>query len=146
MKKITFILIGLLINYMSVYGQNNWHKEPKAVKQVLINFFSGISNVDTASIRHNCTNDFRLVEDGTLWSIDSLTAYLPKATKATRINKLNFTKVSIKGKVARVSYHNAAHFIAPDGQNSYVNWDGSAVLVKSKNGWLINSLASTTLD
>jgi ketosteroid isomerase-like protein len=62
-----------------------------------------------------------------------------------RVNTIDFIKVTVKGPVAWVSYHNMAD-IAKKGKQRQVRWLESAVLEKTKGEWKVALLHSTVLN
>jgi ketosteroid isomerase-like protein len=145
MKKITSVVFGLLIARFPVNAQTKADAEQKAVKQTLVNLYHGEANADLKAIRSNCTPDFLMLQDSTVWDIDLLAIkLLTQASGSVTKNTLDFIKVNLKGTYAWVSYHNTAFIIGQDGQRSNISWKESAVLIKSKNHWLVSEVYART--
>jgi len=137
--------MGFFLIQLSVWAQNKTGQEQTAVKQALMNLYSGVASSNMEVIRFNCTTDFLMLQDTTVLDIDLLAKKLLKPpAKFTTTNTLDFMKVNFKGKNAWVNYHNTAHITAADGRRYDINLDESAVLVKSKDRWLISELYSKT--
>jgi len=145
MKKITLIPIVLLMIHLSVKAQKKTGQKQKAVKQVLVNLYNGVANSNLEMIKFNCTIHFLMLQDTTVLNIELLTKKLLKrAPKLTTTNTLDFMKVNFKGKNAWVNYHNTVHITTADGRQYDIGLDESAILVKSKDRWLISELYSKT--
>lgn len=146
MKKTIFILFSLLVIHITVEGQGHDTKDQAAVKQAMTSLIDGVSNLDINAVKQNSTSDLLVVEDGKLWNIDTLAIKLVKpAPKFIRANHLSYVSVKVNGQTAWVCYHNLAHFKFADGKEFDINWLESAVLVNTKNRWLISLLHSTTI-
>lgn len=146
MKKTILLLFALLVINVAVKAQGNYAREEKAVKQAMTNLIDGVSNLDINAVKQNSTSDLLVVEDGKLWNIDTLAIKLVKpAAKFIRTNHLSYVTVKVNGQTAWVCYHNLAHFQFADGKEFDINWLESAVLVNTKNRWLISLLHSTTI-
>ncbi|GAB3037944.1 nuclear transport factor 2 family protein [Spirosoma pulveris] len=141
--KVLFLLI-LITNAVSLFGQTT--SDEKNVKQVVNGFFQALSDEDIPALRSYCQTDFTLLESGEIWSLDTLEAkikpYFGKG--ASRINKIDFKKIDIKGANAWVVYFNQAD-MEMNGKKGTIRWLESAVLTKYKNQWKIALLHSTTL-
>jgi len=134
-------MLGLVIAQLSVKAQTKADAEQSAVKQTLINLYHGEANADMKAIRSNCTRDFLMLQDSMVWDIDLLAKkLLTQAPGSVAKNTLDFMKVNFKGKYAWVSYHNSAFIVGKDGQRSNISRDESAVLIASKDHWLISIL------
>ncbi len=92
------------------------------------------------------TNDFQLLEDGEVWTIDDLIhAIKPNGKTYKRRNYFCVVKSVIRDDTAWISYWNKASFSAAD-KTSEVAWLESAVLVKIGNNWQLQLLHSTKVD
>jgi len=140
------LLIILLGNTFvgSLYGQNT--ADETKIKQVIQGFFQAFSDEDIPKLRSYCQADFTLLENGEIWSLDTLEAKLkPNFGKGMRrINTINFSRIQVKGATAWVAYSNQAD-IAMRDRKVTINWLESAVLEKSKGRWKLNMLHSTKL-
>lgn len=141
MKK-TALLILLFLFHNCCYAQ----QEDKNIQATIIRFFDGISALNDKSIKAEVTTDFSLLENGKIWTVDSLlkaiTPYQSMGLK--RINSFVFITTEQHGKMAWVSYHNTADLSVKD-RKMKVQWLESAVLVQDGQQWKIRLLHSTEI-
>jgi len=137
------VAIGLITcNASTTYAQS----EDAAIKKSITRFFDGLAVFDEATMRDEVTDDFQLLEDGDVWTIDSLIVVLGKVNKTnfSRTNRIEYVKVEQRDNVAWVSYYNYANI--KSGQKEFaLKWLESAVLLKIKKRWRISLLHSTRL-
>lgn len=108
-------------------------------------FFDGLSELSDQKITSTVTKDFVLLEDGEVWTLDTLLMKIAPARDLEgfkRENFFDFFDVRISGNVAWVSYHNRAEFTI-NGNQRIVKWLESAVLSRKEGGWKIEMLHST---
>lgn len=127
-----------------LYGQTTADEE--RVKKVIIEAFQALADMDMSKFRSYCQADFVLLENGEVWTVDTLEArvkpYLGSGMK--RVNTLDFRKFTVKGSTAWVTYHNQAD-IDMKGQKMTLKWLESAVLEKNQGKWKLALLHSTAL-
>ncbi len=137
-------LVALLTLFTPLYGQKTTDDEQ--VKKVIVDAFQALADIDMTTFRSHCQPDFVLLENGEIWSADTLEArmkpYIGSGMK--RVNTLDFVKTTVKGNTAWVTYQNRAD-IAVNGQNRTLRWLESAVLEKEKKVWKLALLHSTVL-
>jgi hypothetical protein len=123
-----------------LFAQNDKFK----IHASVAGFFNGLSLVNEDTLKYFSTTDFQLLEDGEVWTIDTLMNKMSprKNSNVKRINKFEFIQTEQSGNMAWVSYHNTAQFILGEKQQ-VVRWLESAVLVKAKGRWKIQLLHST---
>ena len=121
-------------------------QEKDSIQSSIVRFFDGFSEYNTDLFRNYTTSDFLLLEDGEVWTIDTLVNRMNarKNRNIERINKFQFIKTEQSGNIAWVSYHNTADFKLNDKQQT-VKWLESAVLIKEKGRWKLKQLHSTKL-
>ena len=141
MKK-TALLIALVISYICSYAQ----QEDKNIQSTVVRFFEGISALNDKSIKAEVTANFSLLENGKIWTIDSLVkAITPyKSMQLKRINTFVFLETEQKGDMAWVSYHNTAD-LSVQTRKMKVQWLESAVLIREGLQWKIRFLHSTEI-
>jgi hypothetical protein len=141
MKRLLLISL-LLISSAEIFAQTDKIK----IESSIVGFFNGLSLVNPDTLKFYSTPDFQLLEDGEVWTLDTLIARVMPRQKANiqRINTFKFIRTEISGKMAWVSYDNAAEFRLGDKQQTK-KWMESAVLVKNKGSWKIQLLHSTKL-
>jgi len=111
MRKLTSLILGLIIAQLFVKAQTKTNAEQIAVKQTLVNLYHGEANADLKAIRSNCMRNFLMLQESTVWDIDLLAKkLLTHSSRSVTKNTLDFKKVNFKGKYAWVSYHNTAFY------------------------------------
>ena len=120
--------------------------EQTSVQQAVIKLFDGIATLDEPMIRQQVTTDFLLLEDGAVWTTDTLMTKLNplKAVRFSRVNHLDFIQTDVKGNTAWVAYHNTADMTINEAKRA-ANWLESAFLVKQAGVWKIQFLHSTVV-
>ena len=121
--------------------------EPAKVQQAVIQLFDGIAALDETMIKRHVTTDFVLLEDGAVWTTDTLINKLNplKAARFSRINHLRFIQTDVKGNTAWVAYYNTADMTINETKRT-ANWLESAFLVKQGGIWKIRLLHSTVVN
>lgn len=117
------------------------------VNQAVIRLFDGLAALDASLMKQYTTPDFLLLENGAVWTMDTLLAKVAplKSTNFSRINHLDFIRTEVTGNTAWVAYHNRADMVV-NGQPSTRQWLESASLVKQGNDWQISLLHSTVVS
>lgn len=110
MHRVAFLL--LFFSFFSVVAYN----QKDSVEGSVIAFFKGLSELNADKLREYTTDDFLLLEDGEVWTIDTL------ISRIAPLMGQRFKRV------------NTFAFIATEQ---------SAVLVKQAGCWKIKSLHST---
>ena len=110
-------------------------------------FFRALSELDDTRLRSSVTPDFLLLENGTVWTIDSLILKLDrmKGKQFSRRNSFSIISNKTLNNVAWISYDNRAE-ISIDGILYHRKWLESAVLVKEGNAWKIQLLHATKIE
>ncbi|MGA0555663.1 nuclear transport factor 2 family protein [Larkinella sp. VNQ87] len=139
------LLVLLTTITFPTLGQQN--REEEKVKKVIVDAFQAIADIDLPNLRSYCQPDFILLEDGQVWTIDTLENRLRPnlGSGMKRVNTIDFIKVTVRGPVAWVSYHNTAD-ITRNNKQRQVRWLESAVLEKMKGEWKLALLHSTVLE
>ncbi len=143
------ILLTLIfiVQFFSAAAQTRWTTKEQKVQQVVTDLFQALTDRDFDKLKVNCTADIIVLENGVIWSLDTLQDKidLSKAIPDfNRVNTIEITDTRIKGKTAWVSYHNRADYIR-NGKKSYVQWLESVVLVKEGRKWRVQLLHSTVV-
>jgi predicted GH43/DUF377 family glycosyl hydrolase len=133
MKKI--LLICLLIPFLSNAQQP---------AQMIQRFFDALSVRDQAGMKQAITPDFKLVENGEIWTIDTLVNRMAKGRPAdfSRINQLEILKTDIDKNSAHVFYKNQA-LIHAAGRDRQVNWLETAYFIKQGGQWKMSNMHSS---
>lgn len=142
MKRVFVLIAALLLVSLYTHAQD----EKVKIQSVVINFFDGLSKLNSDEIKANCTADFVLLENGKVWNTDSLINFIAplKTMNFKRANTLKFISTDQNNEVAWVSYYNTAD-ITLNAQQMNLKWLESAVLIKEKDGWKIKLLHSTVI-
>ena len=138
-------LLTVVLCFTLLFGHPAAAQTPEAqVRQTITDFFQAMADLDFPKMRSYCQPNFQLLEHGEVWTLDILEEKLKPnvGTGMQRTNAFEFITVTVKGKIAWVSYHNAARIIRA-GQERNVQWLESAVLQKTRQGWKITLLHST---
>jgi hypothetical protein len=116
------------------------------VQKVIRNLFEGFSALNAKLILDECTSDVVILEDGVIWTRDSIMAWENnvKGQPVKRENTFEFHKTEVTDSMAWVYYDNKATFSRNDKSRT-VRWLESAVLVKRNGGWKVRMLHSTRL-
>lgn len=69
MKHISFLILTTLFS-LNLNAQSTISTD--SLQQPIINFFNGLSLINTDLIRNNTTKDFQLLESGLFWNTDTL--------------------------------------------------------------------------
>ena len=139
MKLITrYLIIGLTVISQNIFAQE--HPAFQPVKDL----FAAMSNVDHSRMKQVVTNDFILLENGEVWTIDDLAAVVgPSDYKRT--NYFKMINIQSHDNIAWINYWNKANF--SNGENSQdVVWLESVVIVQKEAVWLISQMHSTKLE
>ncbi|WP_461052489.1 nuclear transport factor 2 family protein [Spirosoma arcticum] len=144
MKILLSGLVSVITLFTPLYAQTTADEEQ--VKNVIVDAFQALADLDMAKFRSYCQPDFMLLENGEIWTVDTLEARMkPRiGSGMKRINTVDFERVTVKGNVAWVTYNNQADIDAK-GQKRTIKWLESAVLEKERRGWKMTLLHSTVL-
>ncbi len=127
------------------WQQSDPVREKPKVEQALHRFFNAIANYDYQGLRNACTADYQLIEDGSLWTVDTLIeAIKPMEGKVKIIYAFENINARIEGSIAWLTYKNKAVLTSKDGEEN-LEWAESAVFQKENNVWKMALLHSTRL-
>ncbi len=117
---------------------------PELLKQVLFDFYDGITDRDFDKIKEATTSDFMLYIEGTAWSFDSivnaLSAYPPFVVDYSFDN----FKIYLEYSVGSMQYVCHADYDFGDASIVTYNWNESATFIKADGQWKMKFLQSTT--
>jgi hypothetical protein len=146
LKKFSIVLYLLLIAGCSVREPEK--SDPKAVNQIIIDYFKAISDKEYDKLYTLSTPDFLLFENGLIWNNDSLIKAVKKKYLLYPNGKMSYrfgnfiTKVDCNS--ARTHYLNIGERTLPDTTLIY-NWIENATFVKEHGEWKLEFLHSTRL-
>lgn len=141
---LVLLLLGFFLPTFCVLAQQS--DAQKKVNAAITSLFDGLATLDTPLMKQHTTTDFLLLEDGAVWTLDTLIRRLAPLKKVSfsRVNHLDFIRTDITGNTAWVAYHNRADMVV-NGQTRTRQWLESASLVKQGNDWKISLLHSTVV-
>ncbi|MEM7571030.1 MAG: serine hydrolase [Pseudomonadota bacterium] len=115
-----------------------------AVFETVKGFFSALAASDKAQLMSLLTEDFRLLEDGEIWSAETL---FDKITKPEREERWTLTqpRILVHGDMASIELRNTGAFSSARGRQNY-EWVETGVLIKQNGAWRLKSYHSTKLD
>lgn len=149
MKKLISIIVMVSFTTLS-FGQVSNETDKKLIKNLVIESFDEIwSKLSSKNIDTYYTKDFLLLENGEVWTNDSIAKYLNKAIlekpNPTRINTIEIIEIKVANKTAWVAYHNYATF-SNDTKIVYkAHWLESATAILTDKGWKLEMLHSTPI-
>lgn len=147
MKNSSLLALLLLFSTFS-FAQSLSAADKEAAKQLVIDSFEDIwSDLDAEKIPLYHTDDFIILEQGVVWTNDSIRNYqsmeLQSGRNLKRHNKFDFVKVEEKGDAIWLAYHNYATWTKEDKVVGNAHWLESAVAVKTGDGWKLQMMHST---
>lgn len=138
-------LFALVFLFLGCQRKSDDAADKQRVAQALERFFNSIVNYDYQGIRNSCTEDYQLIEDGSMWTVDALIdAIKPMEGKAKIVYRFEDINTKIVGPIAWVTYKNKAVLTSKDGEKD-LEWAESAVFEKENNIWKMALLHSTRL-
>jgi ketosteroid isomerase-like protein len=149
MKALLPLLLSFFLYSSLTFGQVA--DEERAVQQLIQGSFDSIfSAYDAAQLPDFYTDDFLLLEQGEIWTLDTIRGYLARAkanpNPATRTNRFEFIQTVIDGNRAWVAYHNYATITRNGQVVQELYWLESATALKTEKGWRLDMLHSTRVE
>jgi len=139
-KKISLLLL--------LFTQFSFAQTPEivGVQKVIIRFFDALSVTHIPQMKEEVSDDFILLENGEIWTIDTLANKLsrPKPEGYLRKNSFDFLSTKIDKNRAYVYYKNTAE-ISSKTRNTTIKWLESAILRKEKGRWRMELMHSTPM-
>jgi ketosteroid isomerase-like protein len=125
----------------------------QAIQQLVIDAFDQVwSALDTNSLARLHTDDFLLLENGEVWTNDSIINYQRSAMVGMleqgyqRTNRMEFLTTEASGDLAWTAYHNYGTWTVGQDTTGQAHWLESAVAVKTAEGWKLKMLHSTRVQ
>jgi hypothetical protein len=152
MKNNLLILFFLLAFNASAFAQNSGKQADERAVQELIqrSFDSLFSAHRDDQVEEFYTSDFLLLEQGEVWTLETVKNYLAKAKSrpnpVVRVNRFEFIKTEVFGNRAWIAYHNWASISAEGQVSREIYWLESASAIKTESGWRLELLHSTRVD
>jgi len=148
--KFIFMLFIGLFTFCQASAQKINPAEARQAQQLIQDCFDNIwSACDTSAISTFHTKNYLLLENGIVWTNDSVRQFQIKEKKETlkgkyvRKNKLEFIKSEKRGKSIWLAYHNYATWIKGEEVVGKAHWLESAIVIRSGKAWKIELLHST---
>jgi hypothetical protein len=148
--KQTLLLISLFLLNLTSSAQSKNTYEDKIHDLITDSFNEMWSEMDSSKILKFHTKDFLLLENGVVWTNDSIsnnfsTTLLREKVIPKRSNKITFIDTKILNSMAWVAYHNYAVWAIGEKIYGKAHWLESAIAIKTDNGWKIQMLHSTRI-
>ena len=140
MKKIAlFVLLSTQFSFAQT-------SEKAEVQQVITRFFDALSVTNIPQMKAEVSDDFMLLENGEIWTIDTLANKISRPTPEgyLRQNSFDFLSTKIDRNRAYVYYKNKAE-ISSKTRNATIKWLESAILRKEKGRWRMEFMHSTPM-
>lgn len=120
----------------------------QAIQELIQGSFDSIFSAHRSDLLDQYyTADFLLLEQGEIWTLDTVKHYLANAKKSTnpvvRVNCFEFIKTEMSGERAWIAYHNWATLSAEGQAPRELYWLESATAIKTEAGWRLDMLHST---
>jgi hypothetical protein len=137
----------LFVITLTATAQEKPTPEQRKVQQVIHQIFESFSERSIEKMEGSVTTDINILEDGKVWTLDTIRLYFQKRLPADfkRINSFEFLRTEVHQTMGFVSYYNTAS-IHSNNKDVTVKWLESAVLVKEQEAWKIKMLHSTRIQ
>lgn len=116
---------------------------PEILKKILFDYFEGIKTQDLEKLNSLTTSDFRLFENGKIWTNDSIATIKKKFNSFTGEWKLENMKVNMDESSGDIVYFNHGELSFNDTLKMKLDWLESATFRKIGGEWKMNFLHST---
>lgn len=143
MKQIIFFL---LLSYSNpLFAQ--YKSDSIAIVDLLKADYKTLERFDIQKHVANCTQDYRLIEDGEIWNLQKEIEYFKANANRSITRKDNFSiqKLTVSGNIAYAIYILRSQ-ISEKNQISTKAWTESAVFHKTTGKWKIAMIHSTTIQ
>ena len=120
--------------------------EKAEVQQVITRFFDALSVTNIPLMKAEVSDDFILLENGEIWTIDTLANKIskPKPEGYLRQNSFDFIETKIDKNRAWVYFKNKAE-ITSKTRNLTIKWLESVIFRKEKGRWRMEFMHSTPM-
>lgn len=141
MKRKTLLML-LLVSLIFGCQEEKKPDDPEMLKQVLLEYFDGIKNIDLDELKAVTTDDFVLFENGQVWNNDSIYNFLKALPPFVAVYKFDNFNINIDTEIGNMIYFNHADLTMNDTEIKY-DWIESATFKKVDGEWKMNFLHST---
>lgn len=143
MKLLNFMLLTLVLMIGCRAEDTDRQADVKNVETTLHSFYESIESFDYQSLRSITSDDYTLIEDGPVWTVDSLVNRMEQLEGEAELSyELSDIETTVEGGTAWMKYQNNG-VITRGGHEEHFNWTESAVFRKSEEGWKMTLLHST---
>lgn len=124
----------------------NTQAAKQQVEEKLVEFFDAFDSYDYQQLRDLTTEDYSLIENGPIWSMDTTVSKLKQYEERgiKMVHKLSEIQTTVDGSTAWVIYKNVGVFTGGKAKRN-MEWIESAVFTKRENEWKMAMLHSTVL-
>ena len=149
MKNNLLTLFFLLALSASAFAQSfDKQVDERAVQELIQRSFDSLFSAHREDqVEEFYTSDFLLLEQGEVWTLETVKNYLAKAKSRTnpvvRVNRFEFIKTEVFGNRAWIAYHNWASLSTKGQAPRELYWLESATAIKTHSGWRLDLLHST---
>ncbi len=102
---------------------------------------------DTTKIGRYHTEDFIILEQGSIWDNDRIKKYMlslhTREKPVKRINKMDYITIEKYGASMQIAYWNEADFFQQDSLVGSAKWLESALAIETDEGWRLKMMHST---
>lgn len=118
----------------------------EAVKDTIRSLYAYYATLDKAKYRGLLTDDYLLLENGTVLDVDGDLALMPASGAGYhRTDAFTFRSVRVQDSMAYAVYYLASDIVDPKGAR-HRKWLESAILRRATSGWRVALLHSTRID
>lgn len=141
MKFIQKTIVIFLLSLSAASAQEN------TPFRALQDMFAGLSAYDSDAMASFGTDDFHLLENGVVWSMDDLVDAV-KANEGTRARRNYFSVIRQRENngVHWISYWNRADFLTTEDEEFSITWLESAVIIMVDGQWKVQMAHSTRVN
>jgi hypothetical protein len=143
-----FLNLWMLFFATTSFGQTSTETEKIKIKDLIVKSFDEIwSDLNAESIEKYYTKDFLLLENGEVWTIDTVKNYLRDVklmkSRPTRVNSIEVLETKVSKGTAWIAYWNQAIFSVENKVVRKALWLESATAIWTESGWKLDMLHST---
>jgi hypothetical protein len=139
------LLLGVAVAIFSLIAFDKYPKNNSedALKKVLFDYFNGIKNIDTATMRSVTTRDIVIYEEGKEYNNDSVFRDMRSLIPYKVDFKFENFSIFADENSGFMSYYENANFVVRDTVKFNLNFLGSAAFRKEGGVWKMCLLHST---
>jgi len=105
------LICGLFLSQIAFLSCNSTGNDQSTIETNLVNFSAALAKADTASLRNLCSTNFVLIDEGKIFDLQQLFAYIKTALDSnTMTRKPNDPKITVRDKAAWAYYSVSGEF------------------------------------